>query len=336
MPVPREVECRRAADAEVRPEQRTAARRRPPPCSTRRVSSTGNATPVERRDGSRRSTTSGASAGVVVDVAVAQQSREFVAEAVAARLGQRLAASRQYDDSARGAPGRRLSRTSKHDRVGNRPRAERPPRAAPFEHHAARARPPATGRRAPCARSWSRGTTCRTPPRAAARRGPRRTPRRDRPERRAARAARHADEPPQKSRSLTMRLVTLQRDPPLTRILAPTCSRASSTTTRHLGLARAAKMRGRQPGGARAHDDGVGVEGRRGHGRTGRGACEHAAHSGARCRGPASAPRGRAVIGARARAGTHDDRPDHAAQEVARGLHLAPAGQAPCFRSSRT
>ena len=40
------------------------------------------------------------------------------------------------------------------------------------------------------------------------------------------------DEPPQKSRSVTMRLVTLQREPPLTRIFAPTRRAPSRQTTR--------------------------------------------------------------------------------------------------------
>src|SRR6185436_11241708 len=66
---------------------------------------------------------------------------------------------------------------------------------------------------------------------------------------RAARSAGNArrtratnrDGPPQKSRSVTTRLVTLQREPPLTRILAPTRRAPSSTRMRRPGAARAAK-----------------------------------------------------------------------------------------------
>ena len=48
--------------------------------------------------------------------------------------------------------------------------------------------------------------------------------------------------PPQKSRSVTATFVTLQRDPPLTRIFAPGFLAPSSSTTDRPGLARRAKM----------------------------------------------------------------------------------------------
>jgi len=50
------------------------------------------------------------------------------------------------------------------------------------------------------------------------------------------------DEPPQKSRSVTTRLVTLQREPPLTRILAPMRRAPSTHRTRRCGEDRAAKI----------------------------------------------------------------------------------------------
>src|SRR5688572_3540846 len=54
-------------------------------------------------------------------------------------------------------------------------------------------------------------------------------------------------EPPQKSRSVTSRLVTLQRDPPLTRILAPMRRAPSRHRTRRCGAARAAKIAAASP-----------------------------------------------------------------------------------------
>jgi len=53
--------------------------------------------------------------------------------------------------------------------------------------------------------------------------------------------------PPQKSRSETIRLVTLQREPPLTRIFAPGERAPSSTKTERRGLERRAKIAAARP-----------------------------------------------------------------------------------------
>ena len=53
--------------------------------------------------------------------------------------------------------------------------------------------------------------------------------------------------PPQKSRSVTTRLVTLQRAPPLTRILAPIAFAPSTQTMRAPGAARAQKSAAASP-----------------------------------------------------------------------------------------
>ena len=50
------------------------------------------------------------------------------------------------------------------------------------------------------------------------------------------------ERPPQKSRSVTIVLVTLQRDPPLTRILAPGFFAVSRIVTARRGLARRVKI----------------------------------------------------------------------------------------------
>ena len=92
--------------------------------------------------------------------------------------------------------------------------------------------------------------------------------------------ARAAASHPRSRARVTTRFVTLQREPPLTRILAPSRARAVEHTMRSAGRRAGGKDRRRQPGGAGADDRDVGRRRRR--------------HSAARVRGPASAPRGRA------------------------------------------
>ena len=60
--------------------------------------------------------------------------------------------------------------------------------------------------------------------------------------------------PPQKSRSVTVVFVTLQRDPPLTRIFAPGARAPSRSTTERERLKRRAKIAVGQAGGAGADD----------------------------------------------------------------------------------
>src|SRR5262245_63101684 len=55
------------------------------------------------------------------------------------------------------------------------------------------------------------------------------------------------DRPPQKSRSVTIALVTLQRPPPLTRILAPSFFAPSRTATERTGLSRRVKIPAARP-----------------------------------------------------------------------------------------
>ena len=64
---------------------------------------------------------------------------------------------------------------------------------------------------------------------------------------RAQHAADRARRPPQKSRSVTTRLVTLQREPPLTRILAPMRSGAVEQRTRSAGAAARRRSPSRDP-----------------------------------------------------------------------------------------
>ena len=60
--------------------------------------------------------------------------------------------------------------------------------------------------------------------------------------------------PPQKSRSVTIALVTLQREPPLTRIFAPGFRAPSSSTTERAGFETPGENRRREAGGAGADD----------------------------------------------------------------------------------
>ena len=97
-------------------------------------------------------------------------------------------------------------------------------------------------RRARRARGSCRETACRRLPRAGRRRSRGRTRWCRRPERRAARAGSTDGRPPQKSRSVTVVFVTLQRDPPLTRIFAPGARAPSRRTTERERLNRRVKI----------------------------------------------------------------------------------------------
>ena len=178
--------------------------------------------------------------------------RQRVAEAVAAGLGQRAAARGQHH--RRGA-------------VSVRPSVALDDEASPRGAHASDAR-------AGCSIVTPRRRASRAAPRARsapvgigkelavlllvqrARPAPRRTRRRAPPETRAARARRAAATPPQKSRSVTTRFVTLQREPPLTRIFAPMWPRAvQAHASRSAGAARAAKIAVASPAAPRTDHD---------------------------------------------------------------------------------
>ena len=156
--------------------------------------------------------------------------------AVAAALRQRLAAGREHD--RRGAQ-LALIRDDPESAVRI---ARRRARGGPGRATRRRRRFPAGARRARRARGSCRETAFRRLPRAAV------TPiSRKKAIVSATGNARRtrrmmAGRPPQKSRSVTTALVTLQRDPPLTRILAPGFRAPSRSTTERVGLKRRVKM----------------------------------------------------------------------------------------------
>ena len=235
MPVARHVQGDRPADAEVRPQHRPFDARgdravhAEAQCHVMRNARERGMTIAlehERRERRRR-----------LDVACARAR-------VPARIRSRRC--RSSEASVHRSPEQRCARRSETRRQFQRqslvPHAQLRSRAVP-------SRSPRPGdplrqaaRRARFAIDWYPGTACRPPPRAAARRALRRTPPRDRPETRAARSGQSRDEPPQKSRSVTTRLVTLHRDPPLTRIFAPIFVAPSKHRTSRSGAARFAKI----------------------------------------------------------------------------------------------
>ena len=134
--------------------------------------------------------------------------------------------------------------------VRRREHARGPPQGSAPTPPASRA----AARQARRARGSCPETACRRPPRAARRRSRGRTRRCRRPETRAGRGGRSTRGPPQKSRSVTEAFVTLQRLPPLTRILAPGARAPSSSDDRRERVEAAGENRGGEAGGAGADD----------------------------------------------------------------------------------
>ena len=171
---------------------------------------------------------------------VAEAPRHAVAPAVAAGLRQRQPAGREHD--------RARAHRSPRDVATRKPPPSRATSSTrvPGAQLGAGARRCTQQRLEHVARSIRcQETACRPALRAAARRARGRTRPSRRPGTRAARAGSIAGLPPLKSASVTTALVTLQREPPLTRIFAPGDRAPSSSTTRRRGFARRREDRGR-------------------------------------------------------------------------------------------
>jgi hypothetical protein len=172
-----------------------------------------------------------------LDACVPESAREMVSEAVAPGLWQRASTSRKHHAlRVEVAPRRRFRRRSRDAARRSRSRAgqSREPRQRDSlrqqrVEHGSR---PIGVRKQLAVFLFVQRDAKRFEERC----------RRDRLETRVRRCRTTREDPPQKSRSVTTRLVTLHRDPPLTRIFAPIFVAPSRHRTSRSGAARLAKI----------------------------------------------------------------------------------------------